>query len=454
MTLSKVLAEYVYHTRFEDLPEEVVEFTKLCILDWYGSAVAGKNEKPILAIKELIEELGGYEQASLVTGGKSSITNAVLVNAASSHIVELDDIHKASIIHAGTVVIPAAVAVAEANGLSGKELITSVVVGYEVCYRIGEAVSPSHYYYYHNTATCGTFGSAAAVAKLLNLTVEQTMYALGNAGTQAAGLWEFIEDGANTKQLHTAKAAYNGTLAAMLAKKDFTAASKILEGRRGFFEAMSENANPSKITEGLGKQFKIVENSFKIHASCRHTHPAVDCILDVMKEHSIPYKAIQRVTIKTYQTVLNITDKPNPDTLYASKFSSQFCAALAAVNGAASLADFNESTLNSAEIRELMEKVEVVVDPYYEGAYPEKWGAKVEIETYSGNVYEELTDYPKGDPEKMASKEELVQKFRTMTTGKLKDVEQQIQAILSLEEVDLREWLEMETRQEIWNPIQ
>jgi 2-methylcitrate dehydratase PrpD len=454
MTLSRALAEYVYQTRFEDLPEEVVEFTKLCILDWYGSAVAGKNEKPIQAIKELIEELGGHEQASLVTGGKSSITNAVLVNAASSHIVELDDIHKASIIHAGTVVIPAAVAVAEANGLSGKDLITSVVVGYEVCYRIGEAVSPSHYYFYHNTATCGTFGSAAAVAKLINLTVEQTIHALGNAGTQAAGLWEFIEDGANTKQLHTAKAAYNGTLAAMLAKKGFTGATKILEGRRGFFEAMSENANPSKITDGLGKQSKIVENSFKIHASCRHTHPAVDCILDVMEEHSIPYKAIQRITIKTYQTVLNITDKPNPDTLYAAKFSVQFCAALAAVNGAAFLTDFNESTLNSAEIRELMKKVEVVVDPYYEGAYPEKWGAKVEIETYSGNVYEESTDYPKGDPEKMASRDELVQKFRLMTAGKLKNVEQQIQAILSLEDNDLKEWLEMETRQELWNPIQ
>jgi 2-methylcitrate dehydratase PrpD len=454
MTLSRALAEYVYQTRFEDLPEEVVEFTKLCILDWYGSAVAGKNEKPIQAIKELIEELGGHEQASLVTGGKSSITNAVLVNAASSHIVELDDIHKASIIHAGTVVIPAAVAVAEANGLSGKDLITSVVVGYEVCYRIGEAVSPSHYYFYHNTATCGTFGSAAAVAKLINLTVEQTIHALGNAGTQAAGLWDFIEDGANTKQLHTAKAAYNGTLAAMLAKKGFTGATKILEGRRGFFEAMSENANPSKITDGLGKQSKIVENSFKIHASCRHTHPAVDCILDVMEEHSIPYKAIQRITIKTYQTVLNITDKPNPDTLYAAKFSVQFCAALAAVNGAAFLTDFNESTLNSAEIRELMKKVEVVVDPYYEGAYPEKWGAKVEIETYSGNVYEESTDYPKGDPEKMASRDELVQKFRLMTAGKLKNVEQQIQAILSLEDNDLKEWLEMETRQELWNPIQ
>ena len=451
MTLSKKLAEYVCKTNFEDLPLDVVEFTKICILDWYGSAVAGKDEKPIQAIKELVEEWGGHEQASLVTGGKSSIGNAVLVNAASSHIVELDDIHKASIIHAGTVVIPAAVAVAEAYDLSGKDLITAVVVGYEVCYRIGEAVSPSHYYYWHNTATCGTFGSAAAVAKLLNLNVEQTMFALGNAGSQAAGLWEFIEDGANTKQLHTAKAAYNGTLAAQLAKKNFTSATKILEGRRGFFEAMSESADASKITKNLGKEFKITENSFKIHASCRHTHPAIDCILDIMDEHTILYQKIKRITVKTYQTVLNITDKPNPDTIYASKVSSQFCSALAAVNGSASLRDFNDESLQASEITEVMKKVEVLVDPYYEGAYPEKWGAKVEIELDNGKIFEKATDYPKGDPEKLASKEELIQKFIMMTSGKLENAEEEVEAIFRLDKIDTREWLSKEMKEEIGN---
>lgn len=441
MTLSKRLAEYVCQTSFEDLPEHVVEFTKICILDWYGSAIAGKDMPPIQAVKELVEEWGGHEQASLVTGGKSSLGNAVLVNAASSHIVELDDIHKSSIIHAGTVVIPAAVAAAEAYDLSGKELITAVAVGYEVCYRIGEAVSPSHYYFWHNTATCGTFGSAAAVAKLVNLNVEQTMHALGNAGSQAAGLWEFIEDGANTKQLHTAKAAYNGTIAALLAKKNFTGATKILEGKRGFFEAMAESADPSKITKNLGQEWKIIENSFKIHASCRHTHPAIDCILDIMNEHSITYQQIDRITIKTYQTVLNITDKPNPDSIYACKFSSQFCAALAAVKGSASLRDFTNESLQDSEILNLLEKVDVVVDAYYEEAYPEKWGAKVEIALTKGKIFELATDYPKGDPEKMATKEELIQKFIMMTAEKLEHPEEEVEAIFKLDSISTREWL-------------
>lgn len=443
MTLTRMLAEYASNVRFEDLPDEVVEFTKLCILDWYGSALAGKDEKPILSILELTQEWGGKEQATLITGGKSSIGNACLVNAAASHIVELDDIHKSSIIHAGTVVIPAAAAVAEAYGLSGKDLITAVAVGYEICYRIGEAVSPSHYYYWHNTATCGTFGSAAAVAKLLNLNVEQTMYALGNAGSQAAGLWEFIEDGANTKQLHTAKAAYNGVLAALLAKKDFTSASRILEGRRGFFNAMSEKYDSEKITKNLGKEYKIIENSFKIHASCRHTHPAMDCVQAIMKENCLSYEHIQNISILTYQTVLNITDNPNPETVYASKFSSQFCSALIALKGSASIIDYNEEILQSPEVRELMKKVTVAVDPYYENAYPEKWGAKVVITLNDGSIFCKATDYPKGDPEKPASREELIKKFKTMTLDKIWNTDEHIQAVLRLEEIDTAEWMSL-----------
>lgn len=454
MTLTKELAEYAVNLKFEDLPAEVVEFTKLCILDWYGSALAGKDEKPIQSIKELIDEWGGNKQASLVTGGKSSIGNACLVNAAASHIVELDDIHKSSIIHAGTVVIPAAAAVAEAYDLSGKDLITAVVAGYEICYRVGEAVSPSHYYYWHNTATCGTFGSAAAVAKLLNLNVEQTMFALGNAGTQAAGLWEFIEDGANTKQLHTAKAAYNGTLAALLAKKNFTSATRILEGRRGFFNAMSDKYDSEKITQNLGQEFKIIENSFKIHASCRHTHPAMDCVLDIMKENGIQHEQIQAISIKTYQTVLNITDNPNPDTVYASKFSSQFCAALIAIKGSASLIDYNNEILQSPQIRELMKNVSVEADPYYEAAYPEKWGAKVEISLKDGRSFSESTDYPKGDPEKPASKEELVHKFTTMTLDKVNNAENLVHTILHLEELDVKDWMSMEVRGETYKQTQ
>src|SRR5699024_2356215 len=195
---------------------------------------------------------------------------------------------------------------------TGIDLITAVVIGYEVCYRIGEAVTPSHYYHWHNTATCGTFGAAAAAAKLLDLDEEQTVHALGNAGTQAAGLWEFIEDGAMTKQLHPGKAAMNGVISATLARKGFTGASKILEGRRRFFEAMSEGYDQSRITHDLFNVFKIMENSFKVHASCRHTHSAMDLMVDLRKERKIVSKEVDHIVVRTYQVALNITDNNDP----------------------------------------------------------------------------------------------------------------------------------------------
>ncbi|MGG1558611.1 MmgE/PrpD family protein [Geobacillus thermoleovorans] len=436
MNLSEALARFIVETKYESLPHDVVDFTKLCILDWLGSAIAGEEKPPVQMIKSMIEEMGGSPQATLVTGGKSSVLNAVLVNGAASHVVELDDIHKTSIVHAATVVIPAALAIAEWQGKSGKELITAVAIGYDVCFRIGEAVSPSHYDYWHNTATCGTFGAAAAAAKLLDLTLEQTIHALGNAGTQAAGLWEFIEDGAMSKQLHTGKAAMNGVLAAILAKKGFTAAKKILEGKRGFFRAMARDADETKITQGLGETFKIKENSFKIHASCRHTHPAIDLALEIVKERGVMPDQIERIQVKGYRAVLDITDNPQPETVYAAKFSVQFCTALAFAKGQAGLADFHEGNLRDPVIRELMGRVEASVDTEIDAAYPKKWGTVLEVTLRNGERIVKQTDFPKGDPENPVSASELTDKFKRLA-GHLPAgmVEGYVRRVMELEEI-------------------
>lgn len=416
MSLSRVLANYQSKLSYEDLPPEVISFAKLCILDYFGSALAGENKEPIQMIAEMVNEMGGNPQATLVTGGKSTVLNAALVNGASSHIVELDDIHKSSIIHAATVVIPAALAVAEWKKLGGKELILAVVLGYELCFRIGEAVSPSHYYYWHNTATCGTFGSVVAVAKLLKLDEEAFINALGNAGSQAAGLWEFIEDGAMTKQLHPGKAAMNGVLAGLLAEKGFTGARKILEGNRGFFKAMSDEYDETKITSNLGNEFKILENSFKVHASCRHTHAAIDLACEIVKENKFTSDEIESVEVGAYKSTMDITDNDNPNTQYASKFSIQYCAALALVKGSANLADFNETNLWDPTIRAVMKKVNAKLDPEVDGEYPEKWGSKVKVVLKDGTTFEKQTDYPKGDPENPVTSEDLQQKFYTLST--------------------------------------
>ncbi|WP_257351123.1 MmgE/PrpD family protein [Pseudalkalibacillus decolorationis] len=436
MELSKSLAGFIKGTDYHDLPQDVVEFTKLCILDWLGSALAGKEKVPIKKISDLVEEMGGNPQATTVNGKITSVAQAAFVNGASSHVVELDDIHKASIIHAATVVIPAALAVSEWKEKNGKDLITAVVVGYEVCYRIGEAVSPSHYYYWHNTATCGTFGAAAAVAKLLDLEVGQIVHALGSAGTQAAGLWEFIEDGAMSKQLHPGKAAYNGTISALLAQKDFTSAKKILEGDRGFFKAMSDCYDSKKITHRLGEVFKITENSFKVHASCRHTHAAVDMVLEMLNEHGLHEDIVSNIQIRTYKTALDITDNLNPDTVYTSKFSIQFCVALALLRGKVALSDFDERSLHDQEIREVMKHINVSIEPVIESQYPEKWGAEVEFSLIDGKSIKKRTEYPKGDPENPVTEEDLIIKFKDLAYPSLKDQTQRvIDYLLRLDEV-------------------
>lgn len=414
MTLSGRLADFIANTQFGDLPAEVVDCAKHCVLDWLGSAIAGSEKPPARMVHQLVQELGGEKQATLITGGRTSVANAVFVNGVASHIVELDDIHKTSIVHAATVVIPVALAVAEWLGKSGRDLITAIAIGYDVCFRIGEAVGPSHYKFWHNTATCGTFGAVAAAAKLLDLEEGRIVHALGNAGTQAAGLWEFIVDGAMTKQLHTGKAAMNGLLAALLAQKGFTGPTKILEGDRGFFKAMAETYDESRITDRLGEHFKIVENSFKIHASCRHTHPAVDLALQLKDERSIQPGEIHRIRVGGYRAVVDVTDNPDPRSVYAAKFSCQFCVSLALVKGRAGLDDFNERTLWDPQIRSLMERIEVVVDPRIDADYPDQWGSTLEVETNRGERYRLSTAYPKGDPENPVSSEELIGKFKRL----------------------------------------
>ncbi|MGE7920919.1 MmgE/PrpD family protein [Viridibacillus sp. NPDC093762] len=440
MGFSNQIANYIVGLTYEQLPKEVVTFTKRCILDYYASALKGRDGVPIQMINELIREMGGTPQATTVTNVKNSVLNVALLNGAASHIIELDDIHKASIVHAATVVMPAAIAVAEWKRHSGKDLITAIVAGYEVAYRVGETVSPSHYYYFHNTATCGTFGATAAVAKLLKLNENQIVDALGSAGTQAAGLWEFIEDGAMSKQLHPGKAAMHGVLSCLLAQKGFTGAKKILEGSRGFFEAMSEQHDVSKMTDGLGDSFKIIENSFKIHASCRHTHHVMDLLVEYHKGHNVNLKAIKKIVISTYKVALDITDNPSPDTIYAAKFSIQFCAALALITGSGSYHAFTEQILHDPTIRAIVEKIVVQVDEKVDAAYPEEWGTNLSIHFNDGSIYKAKTSYPVGDPENPVSTDALVEKFMTLTNNL--PFEQRVQivkTILNLEQYTVKE---------------
>lgn len=437
--LSEQLADFIRGLRFERFPGETIRMARLAFLDWLGSAARGGRERPAEIALALLRSQGGNPQSVLVpTGERTSALNAALGNGIASHILELDDVHNRSIVHAGAAVLPAAFAAAEMVHASGRALVEAIVAGYEVAIRIGEAVTPSHYYFWHNTATCGAFGACAAAAKLLGLSREQTVWAIGSAGTQAAGLWEFLNDAAMSKHLHPGKASQNGLLSAILAKGGFTGASRILEGEKGFFRAMVPIVDLNRITENLGSApFRVEENSFKFHASCRHTHPAMDVTLDLTRRHNIQAGDVSYIIVRTYGTAIEITSNPEPESVFAAKFSLPFCVALALKNRRCGLEDFSEETLRDLEIRNLMAKVKLVVDEAIEAAHPAKWGVGVQIALISGQIYSGETDHPLGDPENLPDDGALTAKFRDLTLGvwEAGRVESVLQTVMNLEKM-------------------
>ena len=238
---SRTLAGFAAGLRFDDLPPHVVQRAEELFLDWFGSALAGKGARPVRALERFAEAMGPRqgEAEILVSRRRTSPLFAAMVNAASCHVAEQDDVHNGSVFHPGAVVFPAVVAVGQASGASGRRVLTAAVAGYETGIRVGEFLGRSHYKVFHTTGTAGTIAAAAAVGNLLDLDAVRMLHAFGSAGTQAAGLWEFLRDGADSKQLHTAKAAAGGLMSAYLAAEGLTGAKRILEGAQGMAAGMS-----------------------------------------------------------------------------------------------------------------------------------------------------------------------------------------------------------------------
>ncbi len=314
-------------------------------------------------------------------------------------------------------VFPAALAAAQQTGASGREFLAASVAGYEAGVRIGEFLGRSHYRIFHTTGTAGTLAATAAVSHLLGADEETMLNALGSAGTQAAGLWEFLRDAADSKQLHTAKAAADGLLAAYLASDGFTGARRILEGDQGMAAGMSSDADPEKLVEGLGERWAVLETSFKFHASCRHTHPAADALLKAMEEHELAADQVSKVRTRVHGAAIDVLGPvTDPATIHQSKFSMGFVLALIALKGSAGINDFTEGALEDPKLREFADRVEMVLDPEVDAAYPGRWIGLVEVETTGGEHITSRVDAPKGDPENTLSREEIENKARTLAT--------------------------------------
>ena len=413
---SAELAAFASGLRFEALPPAVVSRAVELFVDWAGSALSGRGQRPIAVLERFAEAMGPADGgAEILTAGRiTSPLFAALVNAAASHISEQDDVHNGSVFHPAAVVFPAALATAQAIGASGRDFVAASVAGYEVGVRIGEFLGRSHYRVFHTTGTAGTVAAAVAVGRLLGLSSETMLDAVGSAGTQAAGLWEFLRDAADSKQLHTAKAAADGLTAAWLARDGFTGAKRILEGAQGMAAGMSSDADPVRLTDRLGTRWALTETSFKFHASCRHTHPSADALLALMQTHGLKADDIAAVTAHVHHGALDVLGPvTDPATVHQAKFSMPATLGLIAVHRRAGLAEYDAFFADTAA-RSFNHRVLMRLDPEVDAAYPGRWIGKVTVTTADGRAIDARVDEPKGDPGNTLSHVEIDGKARRL----------------------------------------
>ncbi|HTE45206.1 MAG TPA: MmgE/PrpD family protein [Gemmatimonadaceae bacterium] len=412
---TRELSEFVANLEYADIPTPVIESAKDLFVDWLGSALAGRGARPVEALETFARLMGPAkgpcEILPSVEGATTSGLFAALINGAASHVVEQDDVHSGSVFHPATVIFPAVVAVGQAEGKSGRDVLVAAIAGYEVGIRIGEFLGRSHYTVFHTTGTAGTVAAAAAAAKLLGLDADATQHAFGTAGTQAAGLWEFLRDGADSKEIHTAKAAADGLLAAYLARDKVTGARRILEGAQGMAAGMSTDADASKLTAGLGTRWATSETSYKWYASCRHTHPAADALASLIKREGLTHDQIAEVTARVHKGAIDVLGQvTTPENIHQAKFSMGTVLGLIAVHGDARLDEFEHHALGDPRVLAFRERVNMVLDPEVDGLYPRQWTGKVDVRTTDGRMLSARVDVPKGDPGNGLSRAELADK--------------------------------------------
>ncbi len=410
------LAEFAANLSFENIPDAVISRIVDLFVDWTGSALSGKGHRPISILEEFASAMGPANgECEILTSRKfTSPLFAALVNGAASHISEQDDVHNGSVFHPAAVGFPAALAAAQHTATSGREFLTACVAGYEVGIRVGEFLGRSHYTVFYTTGTAGTLASAAAAGRIYGLDADTMLHAFGSAGTQSAGLWEFLRDAADSKQLHTGKSAAEGLMSAWVAARGFTGAKKILEGSQGLAAGMSADADPKKLLDGLGNRWCVTETSFKFHASCRHTHPAADALLKVVTEHDLQADDLAHVTAHVHQGAIDVLGPvTNPATVHQAKFSMPATLGLIATHRKAGLQEF-AGVLTDKSAMSFLNRVTMELDGEVDSAYPKQWIGKVTVQTRDQQSFSGRVDEPKGDPGNTLDRNELDEKARAL----------------------------------------
>ena len=400
------------------------EAAALFTLDAVANILAGRNSGPG---KVLLD----WWQAR-ATNETPEPSRLAFLMGALCHILETDDLHRASVVHPGCVVVPAVWALGVKQRVGGKGLLKAVLHGFEATTRVGMGVGPAHYKIWHNTATCGPYGSAMGAAELLGLDDAQAVHALGNAGSQSAGLWQFLETGAMTKHLHAGHAAEAGLKAADLAAFGFTGPPKILEGEKGFFKAACPDAQPDNVLADADAPWQLVTTSIKPWPCCRHTHPAIDAAEELRGQLGGRGEAdIARVDVGVYQASIDVCDRPVSNSEYEAKFSLQHTVAAALLMPLVDFSAFGDE--GRAKAASLALRVHPSAQEPYRSAYPRNWGSSVRVEFNDGSHIEATRTNAKGDPEAPLSRDDMVAKAHMLLKhGGVSDAGRLIDGILGM----------------------
>jgi 2-methylcitrate dehydratase PrpD len=359
--VTRNLARFVVDTRWEDIPDKARHEAKRALLNFFAVALAGCRTEPVeLALRTLSEFSGGRQATVIGRGERIDALSAAFLNGAGANVFDYCDTHLPTVVHPTAPLAPALLALAEMRRVSGPELLLAFVLGFEIECRVGAAVSPGHYPRgWHITSTCGVFGSAAGAAKLLGLSAEQLVWALGSASTQSAGLCECL--GWPAKSVSVGNAARNGLLSALLAEKGFSGPAEPIAGGQGWLAAMGEPPNWAALTDGLGKTWEVNDNSLKPYPAGFVIHPLLDVALDWRRQN--PGATVERVAVRGNPLLLQRTDRPEVATGREAQVSLQHATAAALVLGKAGLGQFTDACVNDPAIKAMRRRIEVSSDP-------------------------------------------------------------------------------------------
>ncbi len=442
--ITRQLAQFAADLSIENIPTPVIERARILIADTVAISIRARHDAESTAsVVATANALGHIGQCTVFGDAQGYGAHAAaLINGTLAHSLDFDDTHASASLHSSAPILPAALAAAQQCGASGADLVAGVIAGYEVQIRLALALNPQAHYDrgFHPTATTGTFGAAAAAARVMGLSADQIENAFGAAGSQAAGSMQFLENGSWNKRFHVGHASANGLMAATLAANGYIGSSAAIEGSRGFLQAYAPDPDMSLAAADLGDVWQTLNLAVKPYPTCRYSHAAMDALIAMRAANDIDYRDIDAVEVGLSEVGWKIIGDPEPAkrkpaSIVDGQFSMPFCAAVVLRQGGLGWDDYN-THLTDTDTQQLCSRVSTVVESRAEAEFPKNMSASVSVMTRHGRL-ESFVQIPKGEPDNFVTDTEIKAKFDGLVGPYMSDsdADQLLRTLLTLDSV-------------------